>query len=198
MVHLIITTANITEAFGVRKQQYVESIEAALKYAAFFDTYTILECFSEKEAYLDKYNTFYSREGNPYRDKGLNEMNHLRAFLEQSPLADDDSIIKLSGKYVIEEPYFFETLHQLHHEYDSMFKNDNDVYVGNGYHTFFYYMKKKLFLDAIGNIDFSVENNRPIEWDMKSFLMVKDRHIEIDRLGLLARQGTNSEKIFRC
>jgi len=198
MIHVIITTANIPESYESRKRQYIESIEACLKYADLFDSYTVLECVSDNESYLNQYHTFYSKEANPYPNKGLNEMNHLKAFLKQSPLADDTSIIKLSGKYIIEDSYFFEKVLEFENEYDSIFKNDNDVFEGNGYHTFFYYMKKKLFLETIDILDFSINNDRPIEWDVKNYLMVSDKHIEIDRLGILAHQGTNSEKIFRC
>jgi len=198
MIHLIITTANIPESYETRKKQYIESIESSLKYAHLFDSYTILECVSDNEAYLNQYNTFYSKEDNLYLNKGLNEMNHLRAFLKQSSFADSLSIIKLSGKYIIEDDYFFKKVIEFQDEYDSIFKNDNDVFEGNGYHTFFYYMKKKLFIETINSLEFSLNNNRPIEWDVKNYLMVNEKHIEIDRLGLLARQGTNSEKTFRC
>ena len=198
MIHLVITTANIPEAYQKRKEQYIESIEACLKYAQFFDSYTVLECVSPHEDYLDAYNTYYSKAGNPYANKGLNEMNHLRSFLQQSTLTDDDSVIKISGRYIIEDSYFFEKVIALQDEFDSMFKNDNDVYVGNGYHTFFYYMKKKLFIDVANNLEYSNDNGRPIEWDVKEYLMVTSRHIEIDRLGVIAHQGENSEKIFRC
>ncbi|RWY55789.1 hypothetical protein [Mucilaginibacter gilvus] len=198
MIHVIITTANIAEAYDSRKAQYIESIEACLQYQQYFDSYTVLECVSANEQYLDAYNTHYSTLGNPFPNKGLNEMSHLKGYLENAVLPNDAAIIKLSGKYVIEDYYFFEKVAKLKDEFDSLFKNDNDVYVGNGYHTFFYYMKKGLFLDTINSLEFSVGNIRPIEWDVKSYLMVNERHAEIDRLGLIARQGTNSEKIFRC
>ena len=55
-----------------------------------------------------------------------------------------------------------------------------------------------MLLESINSLEFSLTNNRPIEWDIKDYLLTRDRHIEIDRLGLLARQGTFSEKIFYC
>ncbi|MBL4674911.1 MAG: hypothetical protein JKY70_01690 [Mucilaginibacter sp.] len=198
MVHLIITTANIPEAYEARREQYIRSIEAALRYHKFFDSYTVLECVSKHEDYSDNYDTFYSQTGNPFKDKGHNELSHLKDYLQQLALPADTSIIKLSGKYLIEDSYFFERVLEFQQDFDSMFKNDNDVYVGNGYHTFFYYIKKQLLLDAIGSVNLSDNNIRPIEWDLKEFLMIKERHIEIDRLGLTAYQGTNSEKVFHC
>ncbi|WP_295712890.1 hypothetical protein [Mucilaginibacter sp.] len=196
MSHVIITTANIPEQYERRKQQYIDSIETCLKYSHLFNSYTVLECVSEKEEYLDQYNTVYSTEGNLYPNKGLNELNHLRVFLEGSTLKDSEPIIKLSGKYIIDDSYFFEKVIELQHKFDSIFKNDDDVFEGNGYHTFFYCLKKRLFLDTINSIDFSLVNDTPIEWDIKNYLMVMDKHIEIDRLGITAYQGANSERIF--
>jgi len=198
MLHLIITTANIADYYQQRKEQYIQSIASCLKYTHLFDSYTVLECVSANEDYLNKYNTVYSPQGNLYSNKGLNEMNHLQWFLKQQAFGDDHSIIKLSGKYVINDDYFFNKVLELQTKYDSIFKNDNDVYEGKGYHTFFYYMKKKLFIDSINSLEFSWNNDRPIEWDIKDYSFTRERHIEIDRLGLLARQGTTSEKVFFC
>lgn len=133
MPHLIITTANIQDSYESRKEQYIESIEACLKYRHFFHSYTILECVSEKEDYLNKYNTVYSTEGNVHANKGLNEMKHLRSFLNQAGFDDHQPIIKLSGKYLVEDDYFFKSVQALWKKYDSIFKNDNDVFEGKGW-----------------------------------------------------------------
>lgn len=198
MAHVIITSANIPEAYEKRKAQYIRSIESCLQYAHLFESYCVLECASNNEEYLNHYNIVYSKEANIYANKGLNEMNHIRAYLKQSPLPDDEPIIKLTGRYIIEEPNFFEKVKELEKDFDSIFKNDNDVYEGNGYHTFFYCIKKKLFINVADSLEYSQDNTRPIEWDVKDYLMVSEKHIEIDRLGVMAYQGINSEKIFRC
>jgi hypothetical protein len=198
MIHLIITAANIPEYFEKRKSQYIESIASCLQFAHLFDSYTILECVADEVDYLKDYNVYYSKAGNSFSNKGLNEMQHIKAFLEQSAFSDTDAIIKLTGRYLVEESYFFERVLELHQQYDGIFKNDDDVYVGNGYHTFFYYMKKGLFLKAIASLEFSNANDRPIEWDVKEFLLPNDNHVVIDKLGVMAYQGTASEKIFRA
>ena len=144
MIHVIITAANIPEAYEKRKRQYIDSIETCLKYASLFDSYTVLECVSAHEDYLSPYNTYYSTKSNKRINKGADELTHLLAYLEQSQLPDDTCIIKLSGRYMIEDSYFFDKVAELHENFDSIFKSDNDAYVGNGYHTFLYYMKKGL------------------------------------------------------
>src|ERR1700761_7721303 len=118
MIHLIITSANIPEAYTHRRNQYINSIETCLKYSDLFDSYTILECVSSDEEYLNQYNVYYSKENNAYLNKGLNEMNHLRSYLEnQSSLNDTDAIIKLLGRYIIKDSYFFEKVLELHYNY---------------------------------------------------------------------------------
>jgi len=199
MIHVVITSANVPAMYEKRKALYIESIEACLQYRDLFDSYTVLECVSAHEAYLEPYTTYYSTIGNPYANKGLNEMRHLAQYLSaNNSLHTGDAIIKLTGRYIVEEPYFFEQVRALHEEYESIFKNDDDFYVGNGYHTFFYYMRKGLLLEAVQSLEFSDANDRPIEWDVKSFVMPRETNLEIDRLGLLAYQGADSSIIFRC
>ena len=196
MIHLIITTANIKENYNSRKELYISSIEQTMKYKYLFDTCTILECASSKEDYLLPYNVSYSKVPNLYPEKGLNEMQHLKAFLEHSPFGSTDNIIKLTGKYLLEDSTFFNKVKLLSEDYDSIFKDDSDIYQGLGYHTFLYCMKKYRFLDTINSLNFSKENNDPIEWGVKAFLQDKNRHYLLNRLGVKAYQGANSEKIF--
>lgn len=197
-IHLIITAANVPDAYQKRKSQYQQSIQTCLQYSHLYDTCTILECFSENEAYLNSYNTVYSKEGNPFPNKGLNEMNHLRAFLSQSQFSDHDSIIKLTGRYLLENAGFFEKVRLFQDEFDALFKDDGDVYESRGFHTFFYYMKKATFLAVANQINYTANNDRPIEWDIKNSLYDNPRCALVDRLGVTAMQGTNSEKIFSC
>jgi len=197
MIHLIITAANISENYNARKDLYIQSIESALKYSYLFDSYTILECASKQEAYLDKYNVHYSKVQNIYPEKGLNEMQHLKSFIEQADFRDNDAIIKLSGRYLLEDNSFFNKVKILIERFDSIFKDDSDIYVGRGYHTFLYCMKKSRFLDTINSLNFSKDNMNPIEWGVKDFLSTKEKNYEIARLGIVAHQGATGEKVFR-
>jgi len=198
MIHLIITTANISQNYGRRKEQYIESIERALSYSYLFDSYTVLECTSKKEDYLDNYTVYYSKVENHYPEKGLNEMQHLKAFINQSSLKTQDIIIKLTGRYILDDNSFFNKVKLLNERYDAIFKDDCDIYSGQGYHTFLYCMKKYLFLDTINSLNFSMENMDPIEWGVKEFLKDKKETYILDRLGVEAKQGTYGEKVFKC
>lgn len=197
MIHLIITAGNIKEHYQERKQQYIKSIDCALEYDYFFKSITVLECVSPYEDYLSPYPVFYSKLLNRFPEKGLNEMAHIRAFLAQSSIDENDLVIKLTGRYLLEDSSFFNKVKILEDRYDSIFKDDSDIYKGLGYHTFLYCMRKSRFLETIDSLDFSEENRDPIEWGVKSFLKEKDRHYLLDRLGIVAYQGANSGNIFR-
>jgi hypothetical protein len=197
MIHLIITAANIKEHYNDRKEQYLKSIESVLKFDYLFDSYTVLECASENEEYLADYNVHYSKVKNRFKEKGLNEMQHLKAFIEGAAFNNDDLIIKFTGRYIMEDNSFLNKVRLLMDDYDSIFKDDGDIYKGQGYHTFLYAMKKPLFLETINSLNFTNENLDPIEWGVKDFLKNRDRNYVLSRLGIMAFQGTDSNKVFR-
>ncbi len=196
MIHLIITTANIQEHYSERKEQYLSSINQALKFNYLLDSCTILECVSAHEDYLDNYNTYYSKVKNVFPEKGLNEMQHLKDFIAQSSFQPTDTIIKLTGRYLLEDSTFFNKVRLLSDFFDSIFKDDSDIYEGKGYHTFLYAMKKDRFLQTINSLEFSKTNLDPIEWGVKAFLKDKDRNYLLNRLGVKAFQGAYGEKVF--
>ena len=197
MIHLIITSGSIKAHYKERKEQYIKSISGAMAFDYFFDSITVLECVSSYEDYLSAYPVYYSKESNTFPEKGLNEMLHIKAFLEQSAIDKNDLVIKLTGRYLLEDSSFFNKVKILEDRYDSIFKDDCDIYEGLGYHTFLYCMSKSRFLETINSLNFSKENLDPIEWGVKDFLKNKERHYLLDRLGVMAYQGQNSEKIFR-
>lgn len=199
MIHLIITAANIKENYSERKLQYIESIEQALQYKHYFDNYSILECNSKFEEYLENYNLHYSGIDNVYPEKGLNELQHLKTHILQMGLKQEDFVVKLTGRYLLEEGLFLDKVQTLisKGETDSIFKLDNDVYEGKGYHTFLYAINVGTFLQMFDSFSFKPENRTPIEWGVKDFLHGRTSNHLVDRLGLLARQGTFSENIFR-
>lgn len=196
MIHLIITTANIQTHYQERKDLYIRSIEQALKFSYLLDSCTILECVSAHEDYLDPYNTYYSKVKNVFPEKGLNEMQHLKAFIEQSSFKPADTLIKLTGRYWLEDSTFFNKVQLLNEFFDSIFKDDSDIYEGRGYHTFLYAMKKERFLQTIDSLQFVKTNLDPIEWGVKDFLKDKNRNYLLNRLGVKAFQGAFGEKVF--
>lgn len=199
MTHLVITSANIGEDYENRKEQYVESINQVLKFKSLFDTYSVLECTSKHEEYLEAYNLYYSNFSNTYIEKGLNELQHLKAHIKEIGLNNNDIIIKLTGRYLLENDYFLTHARALFSKglTNSIFKLDNDVYEGLGYHTFLYAIKVDTFMKMFESFSYTNDNTTPIEWGVKKFLHGKPNTHLVDKLGILARQGTFSKNIFR-
>jgi len=110
--HLIITTAlNITD-FGtlssddlaVRLADYESCFFHCLKFKDDFDTMTIIEGI-EKNKKIKEFEesgipVYYSKMDNN-RNKGMNEFHHIWDFIKQDFIAEEDIIIKLTGRYIM-------------------------------------------------------------------------------------------------
>ncbi|MEM7143744.1 MAG: hypothetical protein AAF591_01335 [Verrucomicrobiota bacterium] len=198
MPHLIITTANTDQDYEIRKPQYLKSIDKAFECRHLFASVTILECTSKDEPYLGPYPVHYSKAPNSFPNKGLNEMTHLKTFLNRAPIPPDDFVIKLTGRYLLRDDSFLHLVRNAPASCNSIFKDDSDVYQGNGYHTFLFAMRKNALLKTIDNLDFDPGNNAPIEWHFKNFLQDQSSHRLVDSLGVTAFQGHKGEVVFDC
>ena len=140
-IHLLITTANLPENicnqiygsgynYKQRIDDYKKSFELVDIFRENFDTITILETVSkEKVDYLHEYGfiTYYSGVNNFFSNKGLNEIDHIYNYLMDNNYAinDNDIIIKLSGRYFIEN---MNILSYINKNYELIVKDDSDIY----------------------------------------------------------------------
>lgn len=184
MKHLIITTAvipkelcslNLGYSYEKRMSDYKDSFEYVLKLKDKFNTITILETVSkEKVDELENsgINVYYSNIDNSFKNKGINEILHIQDFLKNSNINDDDIVIKLSGRYLIENDNILSI------NSDFIAKYDGDIYPGDrGVHTFFFGFKKKLFFQFVSMLNISSINTYEkicIEWLIKDFMISKN------------------------
>jgi len=182
MRHLIITSAIIPEelclsqlgyTYQQRMMDYRQSFEYASRLKDKFDSITIIETYS-KDKVADLENSglkvYYSHFNNSFTNKGLNEMFHIYDFLRNSIIKDDDTIVKISGRYLIENDEILSI------DRDFIAKYDGDIYPGNrGVHTFYFGFKKKIFLEFINSLDVKNINYDSIciEWLIKDFMLNK-------------------------
>jgi hypothetical protein len=180
MKHLIITTATISEdqclkklgySYEQRVSDYQKSFDCALELKHKFDTIIIIETVSkEKVDFLENsgINVYYSNFDNSFTNKGINEMFHIKDFLENSKISDDDLIIKISGRYLM----ITDTI--LNIDSDFIAKKDGDIYYGDrGVHTFFFGFKKKLFIEFINLINVN-DYDKCVEWLVKDYILSKN------------------------
>jgi len=186
-IHLIVTIAIFPEnetqdKFGYSYQRRIEdyrkSLESVMKFSGFFNTLNIIECVSKKRIEFlhnyDHFNIHYSNQPNFFENKGLNEICHIKDFLDNSNYINgDDVIIKLTGRYIIENPNIFEYIKNQ----DIVAKLDGDIYPGDqGCHTFYFAITKKLFYDYYNTycLDFNDRDyyrSYCVEWQLKEFML---------------------------
>ena len=178
---LIITSAHINKNKDVRREDYIKSVESFIRYGEYFDRVFVLECIeTEGVEYLkldDKVEVVYSRLGNFYHNKGINEILHIRDFLKRREDIDmDDVVVKATGRYELESDDFLKNLDM---DYDIIAKDESDIWknhggVTRGVHTFYIAYKKRTVFDIVDFIDiemnplFSVRYN--IEWYILDYM----------------------------
>lgn len=98
-------------------------------------------------------------------------MFHIHDFLKNSQIKDDDLIIKITGRYLIEN------INILDINSDFIAKYDGDIYkYDKGVHTFYFGFKKKLFNEFIDFLKSAINKNDNlcIEWLVKDFMISKN------------------------
>lgn len=133
MIYLIITTS-INNRFGVindehRKQRYINSILSVLNIihnAPYTDIKPIIvENNGPRKTYLDYFNcdVIYTHNNLlSFRHKGQNELLDVQHIIEKYNIQDDDIIIKLTGRYTLLNPSFFDLILNNVDKFDAFIK----------------------------------------------------------------------------
>lgn len=134
MIYLIITTS-INNKVGIsnyehRKMRYITSIENTLKYLPKNITPLIVENNGMHDTFLDNF-THYGQsvkvvytDNNKFnfKSKGINEFLDIREVIEKCQINENDIIIKLTGRYKVLSPNFFEYIIENQLNYDVFIK----------------------------------------------------------------------------
>lgn len=162
-------------SYEQRISDYKKSFDYALKFRDSFDSITIIETVSKikvQELEENGIDVYYSNFDNSFKNKGLNEMFHIQDFIKNSTISNEDLIIKITGRYLIEN------VDILNINLDFVAKYDGDIYPGNkGVHTFFFGFKKVIFNEFIEYLNIGDQNTYDevcVEWLLKYFLLEKN------------------------
>lgn len=134
MIYLIIT-ASINNKFGStvdsqRTQRYIDAISDTLRHLPESITPIIVENNGKRETFLDNFthcgkpvSVIYTNN-NQFRakSKGVNEFLDVKEVIEQVRIKFDDIIIKLTGRYKVLSPKFFEEIIENQASYDAFIK----------------------------------------------------------------------------
>lgn len=127
-IYMIITTSLIKEQYELRKQQYIDGINSALKNIENKDiTLIIVENNGKRKTFLDdfSFNVLYTNSNLQNIIKGNKELQDIQSVIKTYNIKDDDLIIKFTGRYLLNENNKFLNL-----VYDN--KNDYDCFVRYG------------------------------------------------------------------
>lgn len=111
MIYIIITTALVQNNFEIRKQHYINGINSLLKKNKGYKI-IIVEGNGERRTFLDDFGVDVVYTSNninrPFNNTGHMEMKDIHDVISKYNIQDDDFIVKLTGRYFIDEisPFF--------------------------------------------------------------------------------------------
>lgn len=141
---VLATSALIPDNYPIRQWEYGQSFSTINQFG--YDLY-VVECYKEKgPSFFEEFskNIFYSGVNANLKNKGVNEANALIKALEYFKFDPEELIVKITGRYRLENNSFF---------------CDTDgfdcVYNPRGNQAFFgcFAIKAKLFYDMLNSFD---------------------------------------------
>jgi hypothetical protein len=129
MIYIIITASLINQDFDIREKQYENGISMlfdVLKYNNILANALIVENNGKRKTFLENFNipvlyTNNNKINTP--NKGIKELLDIKECIEYFNIQDDDFVVKLTGRYIIEmDSYFFQVLKNLNENIDCIIK----------------------------------------------------------------------------
>jgi len=183
--HLITTSAYFLND-NIREEQYVKSFEDIQNHKDSFETVTIIETISKVDVdYITKteFNKFYSKIGNPHKNKGVNWVSHIENFLNTTYIEGRDVFVFITGRYRLLNNNIINLINEYTYDkkYDMLAKVDSDIYNGRGVHTFFISFTKNKFLEFAKWYKKKGNKDVCVEWEMKKFMENKKKCFILDK-----------------
>ena len=105
--YLIITTSLIDKNYDSRKRQYTRGIQTAKKLVPSDYKIIIVENNGKRDTFLDNFelDVFYTNNNKDIvsGNKGKKELQDIKDIIQHYNIKDDDFIVKLTGRYFIQD-----------------------------------------------------------------------------------------------
>jgi hypothetical protein len=179
MIHVISTSANIQDSYDLRKQQYLAGLQSVITH--YKKNPYIVEC-ANKTDYLSEHYSGYNTSDN----KGVSEIENMKAFFSETNFQDTDYIIKHTLRYEISSSFLLDEVCKA--EFEVYGKDSSDIYGGGkfeGVHTFLFAMTVKCWKEFFQIYDRNVNKDYPMERQYINFIKTKDTKF-LDKLGIRA------------
>lgn len=194
-IHILFGSALIHDQEELRKEEYLKGYYTLKDYG--FNPW-IIEATNISCSFYDTISdrVLYPQTNNPnLKNKGVNEVQSFKTVLSKLPFNDDDIVVKLTGRYLLYEPFFLELI-KGNPQYDSYVKwIDDQIFTGC------FALKWKHFKRVMNEADLvSMENDMiNVEKVIANFILHERLTcFSIDKLHILARvygTGQNYETL---
>ena len=117
-IHILFTSALISEQFDQRKEEYITSFQQLRSFG--LDPW-IIEATNTDRSFFDELSirVLYPQVNkDSISNKGFNEMHSLFACLPYLDFDDNDIVIKITGRYLLKDRHFIDTIEQTLSDYD--------------------------------------------------------------------------------
>jgi len=141
MIFFIITTSLISHLFEERKIQYIHAISKIIEKTKYIPNSKciITENNGFRETFLNSFgiDILYTTTNHLHLEKGTKETYDILACINKYEIKDDDFIVKITGRYILEEDCpFFKELENIDHidailRYDSFMKPASKIKTGD-------------------------------------------------------------------
>lgn len=176
-IHVIYTSALIPLQPELRMQEYLACLQQLRNFG--FDPY-IIESTPISSSFYDAVTerVFYPKTDDPaIKNKGVRETLSVRKCLPQIPIGDDDIVIKITGRYLMRDRYFIDTVLATQNLYDvwgvfgKHFVSEGHLFTGC------YAMRGKYFKGIYNGMDLET-----VERDFVSIEKIFGEYIDENRL----------------
>lgn len=105
MIYILITTSLILNDFEIRQMQYTTGINYVKKYFNNNCKIIIIENNGKRNTFLNDFDVdvFYTDNNNYTINKGATELNDINDCINYYKINDDDFIVKITGRYLLNE-----------------------------------------------------------------------------------------------
>jgi len=144
-IHVVFTSALIPKKFEERKQDYLKSL---FRLRSFGLDPWIVEATHINRSFFDKVSSqvlYVKTNDLSISNKGVNEVMSMKAGIGSYPFDDNDTIIKLTGRYLLRDPFLINTIQATSEKYDAYVSYGKHFVSSNHIFTGCFAMKWKFF-----------------------------------------------------
>ena len=195
---ILFTSALTEEFFEKRKIEYLTSYQKITELKLNNNT-CILECLNDgiNKTFLDDLDCeiYYTGQNFKFKNKGVNEILNINWFLQKKEILEDEFILKITGRYLLINDSFINTIDKFSNTYDVILRRDNHGQVFFGCLG----MKKKVLVDFINSHNWLDIESRfiSIELVFSNFLKTRQYKIlEVGKINIYCNINNNDINIF--